>query len=417
MNDDFDDEVSLDDTFDDFQEDGKTLGSAWRNSPMFKIGAVVGAGAVIFGAITFFSGGDVADTTSYVGEASAVKVAPGTEEASPAYIQALEEQNEADRERAEATGGSALPVPIEPPVGIISVPQDSGDAEDPLQRWRRLQEERLQREIQQREKVGSVSTNDAARRGDAISELAELMQEQMASILESQSGVGISTLNVTSADFLEALRKKKEAEDSDGSEVGEDEFDEEVIQEVIFPAGEIVYAQLLTEANSDAPGPVLAQILTGPLAGNRILGSFEVSNDLLLLNFDTIIIDGENLSIDAVALDPETTLPGMATEVDHRYLQRVLLPAAAAFIEGLSGAIAESGSTNITINSTATTSTDDEDLDTDQEIATGVEEAGAELRGIIDEMAAEVKVMVRIDAGTPVGILFTEPVMTGDDVI
>jgi intracellular multiplication protein IcmE len=430
MSDEFDDEVSLDDTFDDFKEGGdkKTLGDAWRKNSLFKIGAVVGVGVLVFGAISLMGGEKAAPTArSYVGESSAVSVAPGTEEASPAYIQALEEQNEADRELAEATGGSALPVPIEPPVGVISVPQEEGDTEDPLQRWRRLQEERLQREIQQRETIGAVSVNDAAQQSEAILELAESMQEQMTSILETQSQTGVSTLNPTDPGFLEYLREQREGDDEDGengsgsasgsgsdSDSFADEFEEDIIQETLVAAGQIAYAQLLTEANTDSPGPVLAQIMSGPLAGSRILGSFEEENDLLTLNFDTVVIDGESISIDAVGLDPDTTLPGMATDVNHRYLQRIVLPAAAAFIEGLSSAVAENGSTTITINGTTTTATDDAEASSDEEIATGVEEAGQELREIIDDMTADIETMVRIQAGTPIGILFVEPVQTGD---
>ena len=432
MSDEFDDEVSLDDTFDDFKEGGdkKTLGDAWRENSLFKIGAVIGVGVLVFGVISMMGGEEEAPAArSYVGEASNVAVAPGTEEASPAYIQALEEQNEADRETAEATGGSALPVPIEPPVGVISVPQEEDDTEDPLQRWRRLQEERLQREIQQRETIGAVSVNDVAAQTEAIQELADVMQQQMTSILETQSQTGISTLNPTDPGFLEYLRKKESGElDEEGesssasgsssdSDSFADEFEEDIIQETLVPAGQIAYAQLLTEANTDSPGPVLAQIMSGPLAGSRILGEFEEENELITINFDTVVLDGESVSIDAVALDPDTTLPGMATDVDHHYFKRIVLPAAAAFIEGLSSAVAENGSTTITINNTSTTATDDADADSDEEIATGVQEAGQELREIIDEMTEDLEPTVVIKAGTPIGILFVEPVQTGDDVI
>jgi intracellular multiplication protein IcmE len=358
MSDEFDDEVSLDDTFDDFKEGGdkKTLGDAWRENSLFKIGAVVGVGVLVFGVISMM-GGSAEDPSgpasrSYLGEASSVSVAPGTEEASPAYIQALEEQNEADRELAEATGGSALPVPIEPPVGVISVPQEEDDTEDPLQRWRRLQEERLQREIQQRETIGAVSVNDVAAQTEAIQELAEVMQQQMTSILETQSQTGISTLNPTDPGFLQYLREQEEggadesataSGSSSDSDSFADEFEEDIIQETLVPAGQIAYAQLLTEANTDSPGPILAQIMSGPLAGSRILGDFEEENELITINFDTVVIDGESVSIDAVALDPDTTLPGMATDVDHHYFKRIVLPAAAAFVEGLATAVAENG--------------------------------------------------------------------------
>ncbi|HRW99848.1 MAG TPA: hypothetical protein P5280_10175, partial [Cyclobacteriaceae bacterium] len=52
--------------------------------------------------------------------------------------------------------------------------------------------------------------------------------------------------------------------------------------------------------------------------------------------------------------------------------------------------------------------------DNTEEVALGLEEAGSKLSEIIDEMAEETKVLVRIAAGTPVGILFLEPVTTDE---
>ena len=152
--------------------------------------------------------------------------------------------------------------------------------------------------------------------------------------------------------------------------------------------------------------------MSGPLAGSRILGSFEEEHELLTLTFETIVYNGESFDIDAVALDPDTTLPGLVSEVDHRYLKRIVLPMAAAFVEGAASAISESGRTTITIEGEQVAE-ETEETDTGQEIATGVEEAGQELREILDEMADDTEVMVRVAAGTPMGILFLEPVIEG----
>ncbi|MEZ5813957.1 MAG: mucoidy inhibitor MuiA family protein [Alphaproteobacteria bacterium] len=48
--------------------------------------------------------------------------------------------------RDSAAQNTSLPVPITPPLGSVSMPEDMDGEEDPLQRWRRLQEER---EVQQ----------------------------------------------------------------------------------------------------------------------------------------------------------------------------------------------------------------------------------------------------------------------------
>ncbi|MCD8497283.1 MAG: hypothetical protein LRZ85_03890 [Alphaproteobacteria bacterium] len=65
----------------------------------------------------------------------------------------------------------------------------------------------------------------------------------------------------------------------------------------------------------------------------------------------------------------------MATDVDHRYLKRVLLPAAAAFIEGAASAISQSGLTTVTVEG-STVSEDSASPNSRQEIASGLEEPG-----------------------------------------
>ena len=418
MSDDLDDDLSIDDSFDDFEkkESGGTLGDLWRDNALFKIGVIAGGGILFFVLISFLGGSEEQTGSSVVGAGSEIKATPG-EASSDTYRTALTEKNEEMIEDAITNQGSVIPVPIDPTEAIISVPEEEEQEEDPLQRWRRLQEERLERELQQRETAVPVDTGADQQRSEAIQALAEAMSQQMQSILATQNEITVAQRPMTDPDFLEKLREDQfeNGEFVDGEFEDGDDLDLESEPEVLFPAGEIAYAQLLTEANTDAPGPVLAEVMSGPLKGNRVLGSFEAHDEYLTLNFDTIVIDGQSLTIDAVALDPATTLPGMATEVDHRYFKRIVLPAAAAFIEGVSEAVAESGLTTITIQG-ETVAEETEDADTEQEIASGLEEVGEELSEILDEMADDTEVLIRIETGTPFGLLFLEPVLSDPEV-
>lgn len=412
MSDNLDDDLNLDNTFDDVEKKKGSIGDLVRDNPMVKVGIVAGAAVLIFGAMAIFGGKEKPVDQSYVGEAADVVAPPATEGASPAYVRGIEEKNIAEVERAYREGASALPVPIEPPVGVISVPGQEQEAEDPLQRWRRLQEERLQREMQQAA-ITPETEGQAQAQAEAIAALSDSMSQQMSSILETRGQIKISSMTLTSQEFLQKLHEDKAAAEEEAlAEVSGDE----ALSEILLPAGQIAYAQLLTEANTDAPGPVLAQIVSGPLKGNRILGTFEEQEELLTLNFDTVVIDGESISIDAVALDPDTTLPAMATEVDHRYFKRIVLPAAAAFVQGMATAIAESGRTSIFIQG-ETVIEAEEEKDNKEEIATGIEEAGEELQTILTEMADKTKVMVKIHAGTPIGVLFLEPVVKQSEAV
>lgn len=415
-NDDLDNDDFENDGFDEFDEGGEnsgTLGELVHSNPLVKVGIVLGAAALIFGTILLFGGEDEQASFSSVGAAPEMTSTPGTEELTPAYAEAIQDVNQQSLEDAIANQESSIPIPIEPPVGRLEITQQEENQEDPLQRWRRLQQERLQRELEQRQVIEPTALPEDNGQQEQISALAEAMSAQMQSILERQGGYKTTTLNITDEkEFFESLRDAEEGdiegEEVDGELVGElnDAPQAEVI---VIPAGEIEYGQIITEANSDVPGPVLAEIASGPLSGSRMLGQFQVENELIRLTFNTIVIDGQSYSIDAIALDPATTLPGMATDVDHRYLRRIILPAAAAFIEGASSAIAESGRTTITVEGDTVAEETDETSD-EQEIATGIEEVGEEIRDIIEEMNEDVEPLVIIASGTPMGILFLEPV-------
>jgi len=124
-----------------------------------------------------------------------------------------------------------------------------------------------------------------------------------------------------------------------------------------------------------------------------------------------LVRDGISQSINAVAVDPGTSLTGLATDVNPRYLTRVVLPAAAAFIEGTAEAFSRDSQTTVTIENDTTTAQTDQDLDIEQEIAEGIEEGAQEIGELLEERADNTNTLVRIRAGTPIGLLFLEPVL------
>ena len=177
-----------------------------------------------------------------------------------------------------------------------------------------------------------------------------------------------------------------------------------------MPAGTIEYAQLITEANTDVPGPVLAKVMTGPFKGAKLIGDFSETYDYLTLNFNTIVLDGLDYSADAVAIDPDTTLPGVVTDINRRYFTRVLLPVAAEFIAGYSNAVSESGITTVTVSGDSVTETVTNSSGSEQEVASGVATAGSELASIIQEYRNNRPQLLRIRAGTPIGVFFTSAI-------
>jgi len=414
MNDDLDEEgLGSEKGFDEFSQ-RSGIGDIVRTNPMAKIGVVLAAVAIVVAVAVFFGGSKEEVKVSSVGQGSDVNAPPASADATKAYVEAVGEKNEENYNKAIAEGESNIPIPTETSESRLQVEPETEESEDPLQRWRKIQEETVARDLQARESVESVNVLDSEQQGEALKKMSEAMRGQMESILGKTS----EEIKFTYVGLGKYKEKDGASAEGDSSGVaggqaagaGADNFSEEEVKEILIPAGEIDYAQTLLEANSDIPGPVMATLLSGPLKGSRIIGSFSKVEDYLTLKFERVVIGKQDYPIDAVAIDPETSLPGMATDVDHRYFKRIVLPAAAAFVEGFASAIAESGRTDVTVSSTGETITETSDnASKDQKVATGVEEAGSKIGEILDEMG-DVETLVIIKSGTPIGVLFTNSV-------
>ncbi len=412
-NDDLDIENFDDGGFDDYNKKG-TLGDLWRNNPMVKIGAILAVFAIIVGGIILF-GGDKADVaTSVVSAPKDVTEAPGTSEISSTMEQSIQDKNAENVEAAARSGGSAMPIPTQPSKGALPLPMEEAGQEDPLERWRQMQEERVR---QQQAMTQAMPPEQAMQppvdpNAPAVNALAQSMVSQMQSVLQEQKAPKVNKKEITPVTYLEDLEKKKQQTKATqmAAQSALTNTADDSVQNILVSAGTIEYGQLVLEANTDAPGPVMAEIMSGPLMGSKILGSFKSTDEYLVLSFQTIVIDGIDYPAEAVALNPDTTLPGVITEIDRRYFKRVILPMAADFIEGLTEAISESGTTSVFISdSNVTEST--QDKDSKQEVASGVTEAGETLSEILEEEADKTKPMLRVASGTPIGILFLAPVL------
>lgn len=405
-------DVSGETEFEDFETGSGSLSDAVKTNPVFKIGIVVAAFAVIAGGIMLFGGKQAAVDISSVKGAVDVKQTVGSESLSPVMAEAIRDRNEQVLEEAQRQGTSAIPVPLGPPKTMVSLGVSSDSTEDPLERWRKIQEERLRKEQQASGPAlagdGQVAPVDPY--VEQKSALAGSFATQMQSVLEGRELKPMQTASVSDSEFLESQRRAAaQAQQNVQQKIIEAAGESVADVEVLLEPGRIEYAQLITEANTDAPGPILAVLASGPLAGSRLIGTFSASDEYLTLKFGTIVVDGQALSTSAVALDPATSKPGVITEIDHKYFQRVILPAAAAFIEGIGGAISESGSTTVSAGAGTTTSAEN-DLDPRQEFFKGVEEASGKVSEILDKDGGSVEPMLRVAAGAHLGLLFVEPV-------
>ncbi len=131
------------------------------------------------------------------------------EEIAPAYIEAIDQQNEADLDRAIAEGGLAIPVPIETPDTRLEVSKISEATKNPVHRWRKLQEERVasqyvapKKEAKSKDK-GRHSANDfgsiAANVTTSMPSRAPMGKMMVAEMEMSDAAVGYAPPHVTNS--------------------------------------------------------------------------------------------------------------------------------------------------------------------------------------------------------------------------
>ncbi|TDF56471.1 hypothetical protein E1J61_36110 [Cupriavidus sp. L7L] len=90
--------------------------------------------------------------------------------------------------------------------------------------------------------------------------------------------------------------------------------------------------------DTDAPSDVLARVETGKYAGSLFYGTARLSNEVIVTDFTKMKTpSGEMITISAAALDEEELRTAQPADVDHRYVQRIGVPA-------LLGALSAAGS-------------------------------------------------------------------------
>ena len=104
-------------------------------------------------------------------------------------------------------------------------------------------------------------------------------------------------------------------------------------------AGRPLYARTLYEVNSDFPGPVLIEILEPPLHGAIATGTFTQVRESMVLRLTRVEIEGVSAPVDGWAVGLDCACFGIEGDVDRHWLDRVIVPAAIAFVEGWSRAL------------------------------------------------------------------------------
>lgn len=176
---------------------------------------------------------------------------------------------------------------------------------------------------------------------------------------------------------------------------------------LILAAGRGVYAHAVLAANSDIGGAALVEVDSGPLAHDRLSGTFERKDERLVIKFDKLMIgDADPIPVSAYAVSPDTAEAGVASEVREHLLTRTILPAAAAFVEGLGNAMENTNTNSVTSGLGVSSFTH---LTLPQQMGVAAGRAGQAMGQILQQQTPQQPTVI-LHKDDPVGVMFSDPV-------
>lgn len=122
---------------------------------------------------------------------------------------------------------------------------------------------------------------------------------------------------------------------------------------ILLPAGRILHAEMINGLNSDIPGPAVAEIVEGPLAGARLIGQFtpDLANGGLSLQFQTLTMpDGSTQPVTAYGLSPWTGENLTRSVLKPRLLERYGPGMLMAFLSGAAALMVADGQRIVVVN-------------------------------------------------------------------
>lgn len=163
--------------------------------------------------------------------------------------------------------------------------------------------------------------------------------------------------------------------------------------------------------------PVIGTIWSGPYSGATFKAPrSQLAGDGVVIHFTTMYWNHKTYTVDAYALKDTTLMANVATDVNHRYWSRILLPAFASGI-GKAGQLYQDANTDILTNGYSTVTSH---ASMPNGTAVGGVIAGgtaAEAANVLKQDAAKLPAtQVTVDAGQPVYIQFMASVTTSDEV-
>ncbi len=186
-------------------------------------------------------------------------------------------------------------------------------------------------------------------------------------------------------------------------------INEQPSQQLLDKAGTIYNAVLETAINSDEPSPVLAKIVSGKLKGTRLIGKMVTSGEKVVIEFKTASVPSKekSIAVSAIAIDPNSSRTGLASDVDRHYFLKYGVLLGAAFLGGYADALA-SQNTTTTQNADGSVLTKTGQLSDKQVTQQALGSVGKELANQTRSQVQSIKPTITVNAGSAIGVLLME---------
>lgn len=378
---------------------GKVTGEKGTRRGLFVIGGVFAVIAAVF----YFRG------SADEGRVTQLRPAPGQQPAvqggnvvSPTYMQALKDQDNQRAAEAQAKGESTVPT-------IILTPQGKGAPEEPDR-----QRARLPGNEPPRQDVVVVAPPLRVPATPPPPAIVRPVNDQVVqNVTRSFGKLDDDKLVGAKVEYFNDGKLAGPVVDANRQLAQIVSANQGNLADALKPfPGTVLYAEMVSEANSDAPGPVLARILQGPLSGATLIGSFKVAQNALVIDFKKLtVVDirggnkvARTVDVEAYAVDTDKLGTALATDVDRHLFQKVAITAAASFVQGFGNAVGQSGAT-VSRDTTGTTIAYPT-LDTKQQLIVAGGQTAGQVGNILTREFGNVPTTVKVRSGTPIGILF-----------
>lgn len=400
-------------------------------SPAAKFGLIIGGGLSAIGLAIYLTGSNMVDATQLT-RPPALDATPGGANiaASPELQDSLRLENERRAAMAAQLSITSMPTPeiiLQPNPPPVQIPEVTTVERREITPQARPEVQVTSRRIlpaapaaapaqpaqQAQAPVVEVqaTAQGRAQTGEQEPEnrFASNMIRQMAAIADRQAPRGLIAGEVSRP---QSTLRDEPLDRTDGGRA-----DQAGALAPLFRPGDLLFAEVLTTVSSDLESPVMAEVVSGPHRGARLIGTFATDPraSAMVVTFTSMSLpDGRTAQVNAFAVDGRSAETTVASDVERRYVQRYGPILAATFLSSFAQAqaqpsrVVQGAGQELQVTLSAPT--------VRQSLFAGL---GAATNVIAQDIArtAPAGPRVNLRAGHPIGILFVEPVAAPQPVV